>query len=57
MKTSIIEQLELDEEMQAAIRREATRQGRLVNEVVREWVMEKARTVNQTAELPEKQTA
>lgn len=45
MKTSIIDELELPEETQAAARREALRTERPVNEVIAKWVVEKAAAI------------
>ncbi len=42
MKTSIIEELELPEERRAALSREAMRRGVPVNQLVKEWLLEKA---------------
>jgi len=49
MKTSIIDQLDLDEETQAAARREAMRRKVPVNAVLKEWVMAAARALNASA--------
>jgi hypothetical protein len=50
MKSSIIDQLELDEDTQAAARREAMRRKVPVNLVLKEWVMAAARAINANAE-------
>lgn len=58
MKTSIIEDLELPEERRAVLSREAMRRGIPVNQLVKEWLLEKADQILSAAQSePLKQAA
>lgn len=45
MKTTIIDELDLPTTAREALSREAIRQGKPVNELIREWVAKKAETI------------
>lgn len=42
MKTTIIEELDLPDDRREAISREAMRQGKPANQLVKEWLLDKA---------------
>mgnify|MGYP000146078115 CR=1 FL=1 len=54
MKTTIIEELDLPEERREAISREAMRQGKPANQLVKEWLLAKADQIIAAAEQTKK---
>lgn len=57
MKTIIIKPFELDEMTRSAASQEALRRKKPVNEILRDWVLKKARVINEDAKRRGKQPA